>query len=79
MTRLAMQDSCILYILLFFYSGRIFWIPNFTQKCESFTPDKNFYIGTARGARDKYQVCNVLERYLMEVTLTIIGHQPQHH
>jgi len=25
---------------------------------EKFTPDRNFYTGSARGARDKYEVCN---------------------
>ena len=31
----------------------------FAFNLEKFTPDRNFYTGSARGARDKYQVCKV--------------------
>ena len=30
----------------------------FAFNLENFTPDRFFYTGTARGARDKYEVCN---------------------
>ena len=29
---------------------------SFSLNLEKFTPDRNFYTGTARGARDKYEV-----------------------
>ena len=29
----------------------------FAFNLEKFTPDRNFYTGSARGARDKYEVC----------------------
>ena len=30
----------------------------FAFNLEKFTPDRIFYTGSARGARDKYEVCN---------------------
>ena len=47
----------------------------FCVQSGKFTPDRNFYTGSARGARDKYEVwVGVFSYYIIFLIITIINY-----